>query len=162
APAGTASRWGYTPVPPHPVADAGGDLSGKGDERETEAFLTRVERELESRAPGFIDRVVGRSVLTPPMLEAADANLVGGAVNGGRRSCTSSSSSAPPWAWGGPRHRSVDCSSRRRPPIPAAGSTAPAAPTPLAPRWRRMRGGVSSPRCRGSATRASRRRHWGG
>src|SRR6202022_5186613 len=33
--------------------------------------------------PGFTDRVVGRNVLTPPMLEAADANLVGGAVNGG-------------------------------------------------------------------------------
>ncbi|HMG25244.1 MAG TPA: NAD(P)/FAD-dependent oxidoreductase [Acidimicrobiia bacterium] len=83
SPPGTESLWGYTHVPHHPVADAGGDLSGKWDERETEAFLTRVERELESRAPGFIDRVVGRSVLTPPMLEAADANLVGGAVNGG-------------------------------------------------------------------------------
>ena len=46
-------------------------------------FVARVERDLEARAPGFTDRIVGRSVLTPPMLEAADANLVGGAVNGG-------------------------------------------------------------------------------
>jgi len=27
--------------------------------------------------------VIGRHIFTPPMLEAADANLVGGAVNGG-------------------------------------------------------------------------------
>jgi phytoene dehydrogenase-like protein len=70
-------------VPLRAVGDAGGDLSGKWDERETEAFVMRVERELEARAPGFTERIVGRSVLTPPMLEAADANLVGGAVNGG-------------------------------------------------------------------------------
>src|SRR5262249_25511736 len=69
---------------PHRVrGDAGGDLSGKWDQRETEAFVGRVERELEMRAPGFAERVVGRHVLTPPMLEAEDANLVNGAVNGG-------------------------------------------------------------------------------
>ena len=83
SPPGTESVWGYTHVPHRPVGDAGGDLSGKWDERETEGFVARVERELEARAPGFTDRVVGRNVLTPPMLEAADANLVGGAVNGG-------------------------------------------------------------------------------
>jgi phytoene dehydrogenase-like protein len=83
SPPGTESVWGYTHVPHRPLGDAGGDLSGKWDERETESFVARVERELEARAPGFTDRVVGRDVLTPPMLEAADANLVGGAVNGG-------------------------------------------------------------------------------
>jgi phytoene dehydrogenase-like protein len=83
SPPGTESVWGYTHVPHRPLGDAGGDLSGKWDERETERFVARVERELEARAPGFTARVVGRNVLTPPMLEAADANLVGGAVNGG-------------------------------------------------------------------------------
>ena len=83
SPAGTESLWGYTHVPHRARGDAGGDLTGKWDERETDVFVARVERELEARAPGFADRVVGRSVLTPPMLEAADANLVGGAVNGG-------------------------------------------------------------------------------
>jgi phytoene dehydrogenase-like protein len=83
SPAGTESLWGYTHVPHRVKGDAGGDLAGKWDERETEEFVARVERELEAGAPGFADRVVGRNVLTPPMLEAADANLVGGAVNGG-------------------------------------------------------------------------------
>jgi phytoene dehydrogenase-like protein len=83
SPAGTESLWGYTHVPHDPVGDAAGELAGKWDERETDAFAVRVERELEARAPGFTDRIVARKVVTPPMLEAADANLVGGAVNGG-------------------------------------------------------------------------------
>jgi phytoene dehydrogenase-like protein len=83
SPSGTESLWGYTHVPHRPVGDAAGELSGKWDDHESKAFAARVERELEARAPGFTERVVGRSVLTPPMLEGADANLVGGAVNGG-------------------------------------------------------------------------------
>jgi phytoene dehydrogenase-like protein len=83
SPEGTEVVWGYTHVPHRVKGDAGGDLSGKWDERETEAFAARVERELEMRAPGFTDRIIGRHVVTPPMLEAEDANLVGGAVNGG-------------------------------------------------------------------------------
>jgi phytoene dehydrogenase-like protein len=83
SPPGTEVLWGYTHVPHRTRGDAGGDLAGKWDERETEAFVSRVERELEMRAPGFTQRIVGRNAFTPPMLEAADANLVGGAVNGG-------------------------------------------------------------------------------
>jgi phytoene dehydrogenase-like protein len=83
SPPGTEVVWGYTHVPHRVRGDAGGDLSGKWDARETEAFVTRVEQELEMRAPGFTDGIVGRHVLTPPMLEAEDANLVNGAVNGG-------------------------------------------------------------------------------
>jgi phytoene dehydrogenase-like protein len=83
SPSGTEVVWGYTHVPHRVRGDAGGDLSGKWDERETEAFVARVEREMEMRAPGFTDGIVGRHVLTPPMLEAEDANLVNGAVNGG-------------------------------------------------------------------------------
>src|SRR5262249_51286434 len=83
SPPGTEVVWGYTHVPHRVRGDAGGDLSGKWDQRETEAFVGRGEREAEMRAPGFAERVVGRHVLTPPMLEAEDANLVNGAVNGG-------------------------------------------------------------------------------
>ena len=83
SPAGTEVVWGYTHVPHRVKGDAGGDLSGKWNERETDAFVSRVERELEIRAPGFTDRIVGREVATPPMLEATNANLVNGAVNGG-------------------------------------------------------------------------------
>ena len=35
--------------------------------------------------------MVGRHVAAPPDLEAENANLVGGAINGGTASCTSSS-----------------------------------------------------------------------
>jgi len=42
-----------------------------------------VEDTVEHAAPGFTDAVVGRFVQTPADLEAADANLAGGAVNGG-------------------------------------------------------------------------------
>jgi phytoene dehydrogenase-like protein len=83
SPAGTEVVWGYTHVPHRVRGDAGGDISGKWDARETEAFAARVEHELEMRAPGFTERIIGRHVLTPPMLEAEDANLVNGAVNGG-------------------------------------------------------------------------------
>jgi phytoene dehydrogenase-like protein len=83
SPAGTEAVWAYTHVPRRVKGDVAGDLSGKWDERETEAFVARVERELEMRAPGFSERIVGRHVLTPAGLEAADANLVNGAVNGG-------------------------------------------------------------------------------
>jgi phytoene dehydrogenase-like protein len=83
SPAGTETLWAYTHVPRHPRGDAGGDLTGKWDERENAAFADRMEAEIEARAPGFRDRITARVVCSPPMLEAADANLVGGAVNGG-------------------------------------------------------------------------------
>ena len=43
----------------------------------------RVEAQVERFAPGFLDRVKARSVHAPRDLEAWDANLVGGDVNGG-------------------------------------------------------------------------------
>jgi phytoene dehydrogenase-like protein len=45
--------------------------------------VARVEATIEARAPGFLDAVQARRVLAPAELAAADANLVGGAVNGG-------------------------------------------------------------------------------
>jgi phytoene dehydrogenase-like protein len=84
SPEGTESAWGYTHVPSHPTADAGGDgVDGTWDEGPTERFVERLEQRIERLAPGFRHRIVARHVLTPPSMEATDANLVGGAINGG-------------------------------------------------------------------------------
>ncbi|MFN2540153.1 MAG: phytoene desaturase family protein [Mycobacteriales bacterium] len=84
SPAGTESAWAYTHVPREPRGDAGGELMGDwSDPRQQELFLDRVERRVEQFAPGFRDLVVGRHVMFPPDLQAADANLRGGALNGG-------------------------------------------------------------------------------
>lgn len=83
-PDGRETAWAYTHVPQRPEADAGGDdLTGSWDERETELFVTRIEAEIEARAPGFRDLIRARHVFTPQKLEAANANLVGGAINSG-------------------------------------------------------------------------------
>ncbi|MCD6014495.1 MAG: FAD-dependent oxidoreductase [Solirubrobacterales bacterium] len=83
-PAGAETAWAYTHVPHEPRGDAGADgITGSWDERETEAFVARIEEQVQRLAPGFRDRIVGRHVFTPPLLEAANANLVGGAINGG-------------------------------------------------------------------------------
>lgn len=84
SPEGTEAAWGYTHVPSDIVADAGGDgIAGRWDEKETEAITRRIEETIERYAPGFIDRIVARHVLTPPRLEELDANLVGGDIGAG-------------------------------------------------------------------------------
>jgi len=83
SPAGTETLWGYTHVPTRVRGDAGGGITGQWDDAETQAFADRIEAEIERRAPGFRSLVRARHVLAPPGLEAADANLVGGAINGG-------------------------------------------------------------------------------
>ncbi|MER7110007.1 phytoene desaturase family protein [Streptomyces sp. NPDC000229] len=84
SPAGTESAWAYTHVPHGIRGDAGDDgLTGSWDLREQEAFADRVEAQVERFAPGFRSLVRARRVLAPPTLEAMDANLYGGAINGG-------------------------------------------------------------------------------
>jgi phytoene dehydrogenase-like protein len=73
SPAGTESVWAYTHVP-HGWAWTADDVA---------AEVARVEGAVERVAPGFRDAVLARHVQSPPDLEAANANLVGGAVNGG-------------------------------------------------------------------------------
>lgn len=76
SPPGTESAWAYTHVP-HGVdwtADAVAEQ------------VNRMEATLDRVAPGFRDAVVGRTVQGPADLEAADRNLVGGAVDGGTSS----------------------------------------------------------------------------
>ncbi|MBV9831293.1 MAG: NAD(P)/FAD-dependent oxidoreductase [Marmoricola sp.] len=84
SPAGTESFWAYTHVPQHPSGDAGEDgLTGRWDADERERFADRMQARFERLAPGFGDRVLARRVLGPHELESRDANLIGGAINGG-------------------------------------------------------------------------------
>jgi phytoene dehydrogenase-like protein len=70
SPAGTESAWAYTHLP-------------RGRPEEADTVVRRLEETLERFAPGFADRVRGRTVQGPADLEAADANLHHGAINGG-------------------------------------------------------------------------------
>ena len=84
SPAGTESLWAYTHVPQQVVADAGDeDLRGVWDAGECERFADRMQARIEELAPGFGSRVLARRVLGPHDLEARDANLIGGGINGG-------------------------------------------------------------------------------
>ena len=83
SPLGTESAWGYTHVPQRVRADAGGDLTGRWDQAETDRFVERLEDRVEEFAPGFRNRIVGRNVQSPLDLEGADGNLRAGALNGG-------------------------------------------------------------------------------
>lgn len=82
-PDGRESAWAYTHVPQRVRGDAGGNLTGRWDAAELEEVAARCEREIERLAPGFAALVRRRRVLGPAELEAADYNLVGGALNGG-------------------------------------------------------------------------------
>jgi len=84
SPTGTETAWAYTHVPRQVRGDATGELSVDDSEASwLEGFVARVEERVEERAPGFRSRILGRHVLGPSGLEALDANLVGGAINGG-------------------------------------------------------------------------------
>jgi phytoene dehydrogenase-like protein len=84
SPAGTESMWAYTHVPQHATRDAGdGGIRGVWDESDCERFADRMQERIERLAPGFGSRVLARRVLGPRELEARNANLVGGAINGG-------------------------------------------------------------------------------
>jgi phytoene dehydrogenase-like protein len=70
APEGKHVAWVYCHVP------NGSDVDITG----------RIEAQLERFAPGFRDCVIARRVSAPAVLEAMDANLVGGDINGGELS----------------------------------------------------------------------------
>ncbi len=67
APAGKHTAWAYCHVPNGYTSDVSG----------------RIERQVERFAPGFRERILARSVLTPADLERRNANLIGGDINGG-------------------------------------------------------------------------------
>ena len=67
APGGGHTAWAYCHVPNGSRVD----------------MTTRIEAQVERFAPGFHDRVVGRRTMDTAALEAYDANLIGGDINGG-------------------------------------------------------------------------------
>ncbi|WP_314223953.1 phytoene desaturase family protein [Streptomyces zaehneri] len=84
SPAGTESAWAYTHVPQLVEGDAGDEgLTGAWDASEQELMADRVEQQVERFAPGFRSLIRARRILAPPTLQSLDANLHGGAINGG-------------------------------------------------------------------------------
>ncbi|MET1058614.1 MAG: NAD(P)/FAD-dependent oxidoreductase [Nocardioides sp.] len=84
SPEGTESFWAYTHVPQQVRRDAGdGTVLGIWDRDDCERFADRIQARIEEVAPGFGSRVRTRRVLGPHELEARNANLIGGAINGG-------------------------------------------------------------------------------
>ncbi|MGW7202867.1 phytoene desaturase family protein [Streptomyces sp. NPDC054837] len=84
SPQGTESAWAYTHIPHEIGADAGDEgITGRWDTKDQELMADRVERQVERFAPGFRSHIRARRILAPPTLESLDANLHGGAINGG-------------------------------------------------------------------------------
>jgi phytoene dehydrogenase-like protein len=76
SPAGTESAWCYTHLPEQTPLGSPVVLTQ----------VRRIEQIIERHAPGFTASIAARDVQTPSDLEMADANLFGGAVNGGTAS----------------------------------------------------------------------------
>ncbi|KAA1252199.1 NAD(P)/FAD-dependent oxidoreductase [Mycobacterium simiae] len=72
SPPGTESVWAYTHLPRNVADDAA-----------AEQLAQSVDSVIEEHAPGFGSRVIDRFLQRPSDLEASDANLYRGAVNGG-------------------------------------------------------------------------------
>jgi phytoene dehydrogenase-like protein len=72
SPAGTESVWAYTHLPRNVSDDASADR-----------LAASVDKVIEEHAPGFGSAVIDRFVQRPSDLEASDANLHLGALNGG-------------------------------------------------------------------------------
>jgi phytoene dehydrogenase-like protein len=84
SPAGTESVWAYTHVPQETVRDAGeGGIRGVWDGDDCERMADRMQERIERLAPGFGSRILARRVLGPHQMEERNANLIGGAINGG-------------------------------------------------------------------------------
>lgn len=83
SPPGTEALWAYTHVPQDVRGDAGEGITGRWDDADAQRMADRMEDQIERRAPGFRALVRARAVISPAQFEAQDANLVGGAINGG-------------------------------------------------------------------------------
>ena len=72
SPEGTESAWAYTHLP-----------RDRNDDESADRLSRAVDRVIEEHAPGFVGHIVGRMVQRPSDLQSTDANLSGGAINGG-------------------------------------------------------------------------------
>lgn len=121
-------------MPRHTKGDAGDDgLTGTWDRREQEAMADRVEARVERYAPGFRELIRGRRILAPPTLQSLDANLHGGAINGGTTALHQQLVFRPTPGAGRPETPSGACTSPPPAPIRAAAYTARPVPTPPVP-----------------------------
>jgi phytoene dehydrogenase-like protein len=84
APAGRHTAWAYCHVPNGCTLDV----------------TDRIERQVERFAPGFRERILACSALTPAELERRNANYIGGDINGGMMDLRQVL--ARPVAWPGP------------------------------------------------------------
>jgi phytoene dehydrogenase-like protein len=82
APAGRHTVWAYCHVPNGSTFD----------------MTLRIEAQIERFAPGFRDRVLARSVMTPADLERSNANLVGGDIGSGATTLMQLFA-RPTWRW---------------------------------------------------------------
>jgi len=101
APAGKHIAWAYCHVPNGWAGDA----------------TAAIEAQVERFAPGFRDRIVARRTHRPAQLEAWNANLVGGDVNGGALTVSQTFGPAR-WSlhpWGTPVPHLYVCSASRPP-----------------------------------------------
>jgi len=67
APHGKHTLWAYCHVPNGSTLD----------------MTERIENQIERFAPGFKQRILARSVMTPAQIQARNANYIGGDINGG-------------------------------------------------------------------------------
>ena len=105
APAGQHTLWGYTHVPTRPAGDALQPEAAPDWARSAEPFADRIEATIEAHAPGFRELVLARRIWTPLDLEAANANMVGGDINGGSFAIDQQLLFRPGvdwWRWGTP------------------------------------------------------------
>jgi phytoene dehydrogenase-like protein len=82
-PAGKETLWAYTHLPRDIRGDAAGEIAMPFDNAGKQRLADRIEARIEEHAPGFRATIRGRHVMGPDDLEARNANLVGGAINGG-------------------------------------------------------------------------------
>jgi phytoene dehydrogenase-like protein len=109
SPVGTEAAWAYAHVPQDVRGDAGdAGISGAWDRGDGERYADRIEAELERRAPGFRAHIRARHILTPVSLEALDANLKGGAVNGGTAAIRQQLFLRPTPDWSGGERTPID------------------------------------------------------
>ena len=84
SPAGTESLWAYTHVPQQSRRDAGdGRIRGVWDGSDLERMADRMQARIERFAPDLASRILSRRAMGPREFQSRDANLHGGAINGG-------------------------------------------------------------------------------
>ena len=134
SPAGTEAVWAYTHVPQHVRGDAGAQgITGRWDDNDSQRMADRMQQESSTPRPGSAT-ASWPAVLAPPDLQDGDANLVGGALNGGTAALHQQLIFRPIPGLGRPETPIQGLYLGPRPPTPAAACTAPAARTPPEPR----------------------------